>query len=139
MKYLILCLLLIGCGSRKVELSKSEKETQNDISESTTVNLNYKTDRMILEPFNPNRAILINGKEYHNTKIVVEKEEGVQEEKTVKEDKSEIKEEAKNKSTDRDNTKMFVLIALGGFFFLFLFFIIIIFVCYIYFRKFTIT
>jgi cation transport ATPase len=114
MKYLILCLLLIGCGSRKVELSKSEKETQTDITEHSTVNLEYKTDRMTLEPFNPDRAILINGKQYENTKIVIEREEGLKQTETNKEDKSESKEETKDKTTERDNTTLFIWLGLGG-------------------------
>jgi ABC-type Fe3+-hydroxamate transport system substrate-binding protein len=137
--YLILfTFLFLACGSRKVELSKSEKETQNDISENTTVNLNYKTDRMILEPFNPDRAILINGKTYENTKIVIEREEGVQDTKTTFQDKTVAKEETKDKKTERDNTTLFIILGCAGLFFLFLFFLIIIFGLYIYFRKFSI-
>lgn len=135
-KYLLfLSLLIVGCGSRKVELHKSETETNKDITTDSEAKLTYNVNRMVLEPFNPERAILINGKEYHNTKIVYEKENGTKEEKTKTEDKTELKEETKDKTTERDNTTLFIILGIGGFFLLFFMFIACLVAAYLFFKK----
>lgn len=135
-KYLLfLSLILLGCGSRKVELHKSEKQIENDVTTDSEAKLTYNVNRMVLEPFNPERAILINGKEYHNTKIVYEKENGVKEEKTKTEDKSESEESIKDKTTERDNTMLFAIIGIGVLMFFFFIFIVIIVVMYMYFKR----
>lgn len=135
-KYLLfLSLLLLACGSRKVELHKSETETKNDVTTDSEAKLTYNVNRMVLEPFNPDRAILINGKEYHNTKIVYEKENGIKEEKVKTEDKSESESETKDKKTERDNTILFVILGIGGFFLIFFIFIIIMIAAYLYFKR----
>lgn len=135
-KYLLfLSLLLIGCGSRKVETSISEHENNNDIKTDSKTDLTYKFDKMTLEPFDPLRPILISGKEYHNTKIVHHYEEGEKKEEIKVEDKSEAKDFEKEKTTERDNTKLFAIIGLGLIAAMFFFFLIVIFGMVWFFNK----
>lgn len=132
MKKLLLLIpfIIISCGYRKVDTSKTDKEIKTDISEISEVNLTYETDKFTLEPFDPDRAILINGSKYENTRIVIEKENGLETTKTTKEDKTEVKEETKEKHTERDNTKLFVILGIGAF--IFLFFVVLCVFAYVY-------
>lgn len=132
---LLISLVLFSCGSRKVESSISEHEKKNDITTDSKIDLSYKFDKMTLEPFDPLRPILIGGKEYYNTKIVHHYEEGEKTEEIKEVDKSEIKEVEKEKTTERDNTKLFAIIGLGLIAAMFFFFLIVIFGMVWFFNK----
>jgi preprotein translocase subunit SecF len=85
MKYIfiILSLLLISCGSRKVNKTTIEEKkdstsivdvkTNIETKETTEVNNNSKidttTDEVIIEPVDNTKEIVVNGKTYKNVKI----------------------------------------------------------------------
>lgn len=81
MKYLILCLLLIGCGSRKVEVSKEEKKIEITTNELTTTidtsNVEIKTDIetevFTVEARDTTKEFIYNGKTYFNVVLKHEK------------------------------------------------------------------
>ena len=81
MKYLILCLLLIGCGSRKVEVSKEEKKIEITTNELTTTidtsNVEIKTDIetevFTVEARDTTKPFIYNGKTYFNVVLKHEK------------------------------------------------------------------
>jgi len=81
MKYLILCLLLIGCGSRKVEVSKEEKKIEITTNELTTTidtsNVEIKTDIetevFTVEARDTAKPFIYNGKKYFNVVLKHEK------------------------------------------------------------------
>lgn len=85
MKYIfiILSLILISCGSRKVSKTTVEEKkdstsvvdikTNIETKETTEVNNNSKidttTDEIIIEPVDNSKEIIVNGKTYKNVKI----------------------------------------------------------------------
>lgn len=135
LSYFYLISILFSCGSRKTETSISEHEKQNDVKTESTTNLNYKFDKASLEPFDPLRPMILGGKEYRNTRIVHHYEEGQKQEQTNIEDKSKEESFDKEKSTDRDNTKLFAIIGLGIIGAMFFFFLIVIFGMLWYFKS----
>ncbi|AIX11874.1 hypothetical protein [Flavobacterium phage V157] len=120
---LLFTFFIVSCGSRKVETSinSTEKETET--------NSNYKFDKLSLEPVDIQKPIIVQGKEYYNTKVIRHYEEG------EKIEKAKTEETEKDKKTERDNTMLFIGIALiGAFGFLFMLVILVIGLI-IYFRK----
>jgi hypothetical protein len=85
MKYLfiIISLILVSCGSRKVNKTTVEEKkdsttivdikTNIETKETTEVNNNSKidttTDEVIIEPVDNTKEIVVNGKTYKNVKI----------------------------------------------------------------------
>jgi preprotein translocase subunit SecF len=85
MKYLfiIISLVLVSCGSRKVNKTTVEEKkdstsivdikTNIETKETTEVNNNSKidttTDEIIIEPVDNTKEIVVNGKTYKNVKI----------------------------------------------------------------------
>jgi preprotein translocase subunit SecF len=81
--FIILSLILVSCGSRKVSKTTVEEKkdstsvvdikTNIETKETTEVNTNSKidtnTDEIIIEPVDNTKEIIVNGKTYKNVKI----------------------------------------------------------------------
>lgn len=115
-KYLVLLLFFVSCGS--IKKHKESTEVDTSLNANTEVKLDYERDSYTLAPVDLTRPILVGGKEYHNTIIRVEKETGVEETKQKVEERTEVKEEVKDKESD--NTKLFLGVFAIGFLFLFI-------------------
>lgn len=133
--YILPILFFVGCGSLKKDKSITETSKDNDIKTKSDVNLNYQFDKLSLEPYNPERPMLVNGKEYNNTKIIHHYEQGEKTEKTETEDKSKSEEFTKDKTVERDNTMLFVVLGLGALFMILGFFLILIIGAVLYLRM----
>ena len=137
-KLILLSLLLISCGSRKVNKSvienkeqttakvevidKTETKTNTEIN-SVTIDTST-TDQMVIEPINPLIEFVVNGKTYKNARITTKKvKSGVStttNEKVAKIEAKDVKTNVATKSktsvkvadkkVDRNNT--FVTIGL---------------------------
>lgn len=76
---LLLSLLLIGCGSRKVQKSQIKEETKTEISDNTKIETKTETktdvivinenDELTIEPIDTIKPMTINGKQYKNARI----------------------------------------------------------------------
>lgn len=106
-RYLFLCLLLIGCGKRIT--SKQYYEFESDtISIENSVKIEQNTtwnDIIILKPFDTLKPIKINGKEYHNVIVTIDKSKKTEnkKEEAKKENKGNKNESAKNSNTESSN------------------------------------
>lgn len=145
MKNIIITFLLAlgiwSCGSRKVEtkIEKKEVKTENNIlkeSETKTefekkdeVNTNVKevTNEIesVVEPVDPTKEMIVNGKSYINAKLTTKKSNNVKDtqeqkvttekfkeskkEKEVDKSKSSISEKSKTKKVDRKESFIFSL------------------------------
>lgn len=81
--YILVSLLFISCGARKVTQTKTEEKkdsisvvdvkTEIKTNENTEINNNSKIDKtedeIIIEPIDNTKEIVINGKTYKNVKI----------------------------------------------------------------------
>ena len=81
--YILVSLLFISCGSRKVTQTKTEEnkdsiavisvKTNIETKENTEINNNSKIDKtedeFIIEPIDNTQEIVVNGKTYKNVKI----------------------------------------------------------------------
>lgn len=64
MKYIIILLLIVGCGTRKVESEKLESiEVNNTYSKGSKIVLGTN---LIFTPFDNTRTFKVDGKEYEN-------------------------------------------------------------------------
>ena len=105
MKKLIITILLAlgiwSCGSLKKHKEETKEEKESFSNSNTEVN--YQLDKFSLEPVDLQRPILVGGKEYHNTKIVVEKEVGKidQVENTGEKSKNENLRQDKEKDANK--------------------------------------
>ena len=78
-KLIFLSLLLIGCGSRKVEVNKSEVKTNivestkivdtSKIETSTKIIDCTDTEEIVIEPIDNTKPIFIDGKKYENVRF----------------------------------------------------------------------
>jgi ElaB/YqjD/DUF883 family membrane-anchored ribosome-binding protein len=142
-KLILLSLLLISCGSRKVNKSvienkeqttakvevidKTETKTNTEIN-SVTIDTTT-TDQMVIEPINPLIEFVVNGKTYKNARITTKKvKSGVSvtsNEKVAKIEAKDVKTNVATKSktsvkvadkkVDRNNTFVTIglIIAIG--------------------------
>jgi len=127
-------LLLIGCGTRKVETSKqtvkeevtqmATTETKTDTNENVKVIDTSTVDEIEFVPIDNNRPIIYNGKEVFNAKIRhVKRKNGITTETVKKvaetsrnEVKTKVKREVKvkDKVTERESFNYWWLILLVG-------------------------
>ena len=67
MKYLIILLLFIGCGSRKVEATNEKIKSENiDVDNSRTIRQEVNLD---ISPFDNSKPMIIDGKKYENHEV----------------------------------------------------------------------
>lgn len=113
MKYLLILLLVVGCGTRKVETdvrkantkeqTETKVEAKNDIITNAVI---HKTaTRKVIESVDPNKPSTYNGKTFQNAKIV--EEEVTEDAKVGEVDKSKRTEEVKteSKTSTKEKTK----------------------------------
>lgn len=104
---LLLSILIVGCGSRKVNKSNIKEETQIEIIDTsktetktdtnTKVISCFETDEITIVPIDSTKEIFVNGKTYRN---VVLKHKKVKANKVVEQSKKEVKIEQKAVKTN---------------------------------------
>lgn len=105
MKYLLILILLVSCGKRIT--SKQHYEFKSDtLSVEKSVKIEQNTtwnDIVVLKPFDVLKPIKINGKEYHNVIVTIDKSKKTEKvkEQTKIEKKSTKKEKAKKAETEK--------------------------------------
>lgn len=140
-KLILLSLLLISCGSRKVNKSvvetKEETTSKVEVIDKTETKTNTEintvtidtstTDQMVIEPINPLIEFVVNGKTYKNARITTKKvKSGVStttnekvakiEEKDVKTNvavKRKASVKVADKKVDRNNTFVTIGLIIG--------------------------
>lgn len=128
---IFISLFMFSCGSlKKTKESTNEKTESNS---STNTELNYERNKFTLEPVDLDRPILVGGKEYHNTKIVIEKENGKEVKQEEKKEVAEKQEEKKD--VERDNTWLIIGVSALILLFLFGVFIVLIIFGYLYLKT----
>lgn len=125
---LILVFLLFSCGSRKVAINEQKKETVTETVSTATeidtsnieIRINYSLDTFTIEAKDNLRPFVYKGQSYYN--VVLKQEKKVdsslykKDTKVVKTDleqsKTVIKEEAKQKNTERKSNEVYLWIIL---------------------------
>ena len=127
MKYLLILLLLISCGTRKTSQQKSTFKSDSLSIENTRIlkqNIELR-DIYSIKPFDVLKPMIIDGKEYFNATIVYDKSkfdnfEVSQGEKVIR---IETEKEVKNKESEKtDYTILFASMFFIAFLFIFLWF-----------------
>ena len=127
MKYLLILLLLISCGTRKTSQQKSTFKSDSLSIENTRVlkqNIELR-DIYSIKQFDVLKPMIIDGKEYFNATIVYDKSkfdnfEVSQGEKVIR---IETEKEVKNKESEKtDYTILFASMFFIAFLFIFLWF-----------------
>ena len=127
MKYLLILLLLISCGTRKTSQQKTAFKSDSLSIENTRVlkqNIELR-DIYSIKPFDVLKPMVIDGKEYFNATIVYDKSkfdnfEVSQGEKVIR---IETEKEVKNKESEKtDYTILFASMFFIAFLFIFLWF-----------------
>ena len=127
MKYLLILLLLISCGTRKTSQQKTTFKSDSLSIENTRVlkqNIELR-DIYSIKPFDALKPMVIDGKEYFNATIVYDKSkfdnfEVSQGEKVIR---IETEKEVKNKESEKtDYTILFASMFFIAFLFIFLWF-----------------
>ena len=127
MKYLLILLLLISCGTRKTSQQKTTFKSDSLSIENTRVlkqNIELR-DIYSIKPFDVLKPMVIEGKEYFNATIVYDKSnfdnfEVSQGEKVIR---IETEKEVKNKESEKtDYTILFASMFFIAFLFIFLWF-----------------
>ena len=127
MKYLLILLLLISCGTRKTSQQKTTFKSDSLSVENTRVlkqNIELR-DIYSIKPFDVLKPMIIDGKEYFNATIVYDKSkfdnfEVSQGEKVIR---IETEKEVKNKESEKtDYTILFASMFFIAFLFIFLWF-----------------
>ena len=98
--YLLILLILTSCGSRKVEITKQEKQVETNIIENTTtvdssnveVKFNYELNTFTVEAKDNLKPFTYNGKTYFN---VVLRHENKKDNSLYRKDIKVVKNEAK--------------------------------------------
>lgn len=113
MKYLLILLLLISCGTRKTSQQKTTFKSDSLSIENTRVltqNIELR-DIYSIKPFDALKPMIIDGKEYFNATIVFDKSkfdnfEVTEGEKVIR---IETEKEVKNKESEKtDYTILFI-------------------------------
>ena len=127
MRYLIL-LLLISCGTRKVESAKKQTYSNTEIStkgdNSIRIDSSYSFDfrSLILSPIDENKPMIVGGKELKNVKIEAnhKTEEGqiikIDSSRTREKQKIEVKASEKTQISQKKNTDLqlpLIILAVG--------------------------
>jgi hypothetical protein len=127
MKYLLILLLLISCGTRKTSQQKTTFKSDSLSIENTRVlkqNIELR-DIYSIKPFDALKPMVIDGKEYFNATIVYDKSkfdnfEVTEGEKVIR---IETEKEVKNKESEKtDYTILFASMFFIAFLFIFLWF-----------------
>jgi len=127
MKYLLILLLLISCGTRKTSQQKNTFKSDSLSIENTRVLKQNIESRDIysIKPFDVLKPMIIDGKEYFNATIVFDKSkfdnfEVTEGEKVIR---IETEKEVKNKESEKtDYTILFALLFFTLCLFVFLWF-----------------
>ena len=126
MKKIILIILLIvgiwSCGSRKVEteIEKKEVKTENNIVKESEnqkesekkedINTNTKEvtneNESIIEPIDPTKEMIVNGKSYKNAKLTNKKTNKVKDTHEQKKVAEKVKEIEKTKEVDKSKSSI---------------------------------
>lgn len=121
--FILVSILFISCGSRKVNKSNLEEKkdsvsvvnvkTEIKTNENTVENNNSKIDKtsdeIIIEPIDNNKEIVVNGKTYKNVKIRNKKtKDNSLHTNQKKVSKNALKEEIKHSEQDVSTSKVFV-------------------------------
>ena len=127
MKYLLILLLIVSCGTRKTSQQKTTFKSDSLSVENTRVlkqNIELR-DIYSIKPFDVLKPMVIDGKEYFNATIVYDKSkfdnfEVSQGEKVIR---IETEKEVKNKESEKtDYTILFASMFFIAFLFIFLWF-----------------
>jgi uncharacterized protein YcfL len=75
MRYLLIALLLVGCGARKVEKTKEETtvKTETTITDNTIEEYNSETEEVTITPIDTSRVFYVNNKPYKNVVLRLKK------------------------------------------------------------------
>ena len=124
---LIIPLFLIGCAT--VKKNNTETELKTDSASTVNIDATKFSEGWSLEPINLEKPILINGKEYYNTKATFTNttERIIYKDSTSK--KSDLKQEVKEK--EKDYTKLIESLTTKLFWILIIMFVIVIIMNYI--------
>jgi hypothetical protein len=126
-KYILILLIFASCGKRIT--SKQHYEFESDtLSVENSVKIEQNTtwnDIVMLKPFDVLKPIKINGKEYHNVIVTIDKSKKTENKKkqVKKENKGTKKEIAKNSNsekTDYSNIWIGISFVIGLFFTLYM-------------------
>jgi LPXTG-motif cell wall-anchored protein len=126
-KYILILLIFASCGKRIT--SKQHYEFESDtLSVENTVKIEQNTtwnDIIVLKPFDVLKPIKINGKEYHNVIVTIDKSKNTEnkKEEIKKENKGSKNESDKNSNTESSNDNfLWIGIVAAIAFFIFLYF-----------------
>ena len=124
---LLIPFFLIGCAT--VKKTNTETELKTDSASTVNIDATKFSEGWSLEPINLDKPILINGKEYYNTKATFTNttERIIYKDSTSK--KSDLKQEVKEK--EKDYTKLIESLTTKLFWILIIMFVIVIIMNYI--------
>ena len=128
LRVFILCLLILGCGTRKAEIDKLKTETRelnetvlklkNDIQ--SNVKVTKVANKTTVEPINEGKESTFNGTSFKNARIVQEEErtdstatlndQSEKEVKTVNESESSTKIKSKDIKTEKPNPWLWLML-----------------------------
>jgi hypothetical protein len=121
--FILVSILFISCGSRKVNKSNLEEKkdsvsvvdvkTKIKTNENTEINNNSKIDKtsdeIIIEPIDNTKEIVVNGKTYKNVKITNKKtKDNSLHTNQKKVSKNALKQQIKHSKQDVSTSKVFV-------------------------------
>ena len=102
MKYILILLLLVSCGSRKVQIEKQNEKTKTEtkteikIVDRTKLIDTTVIDELEIVPIDTLKPIVINGKSYFNAKIKhVKTKKHISIDKDIKSEVKQVKSESK--------------------------------------------
>ena len=129
MKKLILIIPLFFIGCATVKKTNTETELKTDSASTVNIDATKFSEGWSLEPINLDKPILINGKEYYNTKATFTNttERIIYKDSTSK--KSDLKQEVKEK--EKDYTQLIESLTTKLFWLLIIMFVIVMVMNYI--------
>jgi hypothetical protein len=113
MKYLLIFLLIIGCGTRKTTQQHNKFKSDTLVTENKRVlkqEIKFN-DIYSIVPFDTLKPMLIDGKEYFNASIVFDKsiiKKYEKQDNEIKKQGSTVKTEKAKQTEKKDNTILFI-------------------------------
>ena len=115
MKYLILLLLFISCGTRHAEIIKKDSiHIENNYSQGSKIVLG---NTFIYKPFDVLKPMVIQGKEYKN--VIISNDKTIIKEKWNNRNITKTIVIEKTKQTTKNNNWIFIVLIVCGFVFLY--------------------
>lgn len=117
---ILLTLIIWSCGSRKVEKESLEKDSETKMESTSNTKELSSGISYTLEPVDLNRPMLVGKDTVYNTRYIYRKDTIVKNNNTTVYLEKKDSEKQDKKEVERDNTKLFLGIAVIAFLFLFL-------------------